>query len=112
MLHIPYQVRRDYGSLNDSLANFYQQIVAEREVWRSLAAFNGARRLSDDNLMRLSELIFRAKSYERPLVANSSRAMKTATRLGISPSFEDDPDMERIERDPNEELCTPISERP
>ena len=116
MLHIPYQARRDYGSLNDSLANYYQQITNEREVWRSLAAFNGARRLSDDNLMRLSELIFRAKLYERLLVGNSSRAMNTATRLGISPSF-DDSDMERAEmewarRDANRELCTPMMVEP
>ena len=112
MLHIPYQVRRDYGSLNDSLANFYQQIMDEREVWRSLAAFDGARRLSDDNLLRLSELTFRARSYQRNHVANSSRAMNTAARLGIRPSFENDPVMERIVRDPNRELCTPIMVEP
>ena len=62
--------------------------------------------------MRLSELIFRAKLYERLLDRNTSRAMKTATRLGISPSFEDDPDMEWIEHDANRELCTPMMEEP
>lgn len=108
MRHIPYQTRRDYGSLNDSLANYYQQRVEEREVWGDLAAFNGAERLSDDHLMRLSELIFRAKSYQRVLSANAPRALKTAARLGIRPSFENDPDMTFIERDPNRELCTPI----
>lgn len=110
MLHIPYEVRRDYGSLNDSIANIYGQIADEREVWRSLAAFNGAKRLSDDNLMRLSELIFRTKSYQRLLNANGPRAFKTAARLGITPSFENDPDMRSVERDSNSELCAPLLE--
>ena len=110
MLHIPYQVRRDYGSLNDSLANIYGQIAEEREVWGSLAAFNRAKRLSDDNLMRLSELIFRAKSYQRVLSRNAPRAFRTAARLGITPSFENDPDMQSIERDPNREMCAPLLE--
>ena len=111
MRHIPYQTRRDYGSLNDSLANYYQQLVEEREVWRALAAFNGAERLSDDHLMRLSELIFRAKAYQRSLSANAPRAMKTAARLRITPSFENDPYMKPLVRDPNLELCTPILDR-
>lgn len=113
MLHIPYQVRRDYGSLNDSLSNIYGiygQIAGESEVWRSLAAFNGAKRLSDDNLMRLSELIFRAKYYQRLLNRNAPRAFRTAARLGITPSFENDPDMQPIERDPNREMCAPLLE--
>src|SRR5687767_14859950 len=98
MRHLPPETRRDYGSLNDSLANSYQQLVAEREVWSSLAAFNGARQLSDDNLMRLSELTFRAKSYQRILLGNAPRTMRTAARLGIRPAFEkNDPVMQTIE---------------
>ena len=112
MLHIPYQVRRDYGSLNDSLSNVYQQISAEQEVWRSLSAFNGASRLSDDNLLRVNELIFRAESYQRLLLSNYPRILRTAARLGIKPSFENDPAMKTIERDTNQELCTSIIELP
>ena len=112
MLHIPYQVRRDYGSLNDTLSNTYQLISEEREVWRSLSAFNGASRLSDDNLLRVNELIFRVESYQRVYLANYPRAMQTAARLGIKPSFENDPTMKKIEGDRNQELCTSIIELP
>jgi len=112
MLHIPYQVRRDYGSLNDTLSNTYQLISEEREVWRSLSAFNGASRLSDDNLLRVNELIFRAESYQRLLLSNYPRILRTAAQLGIKPSFENDPAMKTIERDTNQELCTSIIELP
>jgi hypothetical protein len=110
MLHIPFEIRRDYGSVNDSLANYYQQLVGEREVWRSLSAFNGARRLNEDHLMRLNELLFRAKFYQRVLQGNAPRLMRRAAGLRIAPTFGNDPDMLRIERDPNRELCASVFE--
>lgn len=111
MRHIPYETRRDYGSLNDSLSNYNQILTAEREVWRSLAAFNGASQLSGDNLLRLNELIYRAETSQRLLRLNFPRAMKTAARLDITPSFENDPIMEELARDPNQELCRPVLRR-
>ena len=55
--HMPLATRLSYSSLHDLLDNVQQQIFAEREAWRGLAAFNGADTL--DNDWRLNELLYR-----------------------------------------------------
>ena len=110
MVHMPFETRRDYGALNDTMANVTQQILEERETWRSFSAFNDVEQMSEDNMMRLSELIWRAKSYDRVLRTNASKAMRLAAQLGIEPGFGRDPDTQKILSNPNFELCRPILE--
>jgi hypothetical protein len=55
---MPLEVRLDYSYLYDELASNYEQITQEREAWRSLARFNGVRRLNEEDVRTLSEFIF------------------------------------------------------
>ena len=73
--------------LYDLLDSASQQIVAERDAWRSLAAFNNPDPLSAEDRMRLSELLYRAKSIDWVLRANWRVVQSHAGRLGIKPDF-------------------------
>jgi hypothetical protein len=85
--HMPLGTRLDYSGLYDLFDNVQQQIIAEREAWRSLAAFNDVDTLSADNRMRLNELLYRVKSIDRVLRLNWAPVVADAKRLGIRPSF-------------------------
>lgn len=88
MTHMPLDARVGYASLYDRLANLQGQIVDEREAWRSLAAFNGARRLSEENLMRLNELVFRAESIDRVMRTSVRQITNDIGVLGITPRLD------------------------
>jgi hypothetical protein len=85
--HLPLGTRLDYSGLYDLFDNVQQQIITEREAWRSLAAFNDVDSLSADNRMRLNELLYRVKSIDRVLRLNWAPVAADAKRLGIRPGF-------------------------
>jgi len=82
--HMPKDVELAYADIYDSFDGLNTQLVEERDAWRSLAAFNGATHLSSDNLMRLSELIYRVQSLDRAIdAANGPELYADAAKLGI-----------------------------
>jgi hypothetical protein len=89
LTHMPLATRLDYSGLYDLLDNADQQMLAEREAWRGLAAFNGADALSNEDRMRLNELLYRAKSIDGVLTNNWYPVVANAKRLGIRPDFGD-----------------------
>ncbi|CAM3031645.1 hypothetical protein SPAN111604_00260 [Sphingomonas antarctica] len=103
MSHIPIEKRLAYSSLYDELANNDRQIVEERDVWKSLSQFNGASAFSSDNLMRLSELIYRAKTINKIVTSNSREVSNLASALGIRPDFG-----ERYIAPPDPHFCSPL----
>jgi hypothetical protein len=85
--HMPMERRLEYSTLSDLFDSIGVQMTAEKEAWRSLAAFNGATRLSDDARMRLNELLYRVKSLDYVLVRNWPPVAAEAGRLGVRPDF-------------------------
>ena len=101
---MPLDLRLEYSALYDELAINYEQITQEREAWRSLARFNGARRLSEDDVRTLSELLFRAESIDRVLRSNSRDVAEKAGRVGVSASEE----TRRALGEADQTLCRPL----
>ena len=85
--HMPLATRLDYSNLYDLLYNADQQITAEREAWRNLAAFNDPDPLSSEDRMQLSALLYRVKSIDWVLRSNLRVIHSDAERLGIRPDF-------------------------
>ena len=89
MEQIPLERRIAYSSLYDELANNDRQIADEREAWRGLAGFNGAKALDADQAIRLTELLYRARNIDRILQSNLREIDRIAARLGLRPAFGD-----------------------
>lgn len=87
MNHLPTDVRLTYSSIYDQLANVDSQLSEEREVWRNLNAFNNTSQLGDDSRMRLSELIYRAKSVDELITVNFPVLIFDAAAVGVKPDF-------------------------
>ena len=88
MTHMPLGSRVAYASLYDRLASFQAQVADEREAWRSLAAFNGSPKPSEESLMRLSELLFRAQSIGKVMRSSEEQITADTHALGISPRLD------------------------
>lgn len=102
---MPLDVRVAYSAFYDELANNYEQITQEREAWRSLARFNGLRRLNEDDARALSELLFRAETIDRVLRYNAPNIRDRARRLGIQPSEQ----TRQLLGSADEGLCVPVA---
>jgi len=85
--HLPLQTRLDYSRLYDIFENLSATTDAEKDVWRSLAAFNGAQSVDANGRMRLTELLYRANSLDWVLRANWKQAKEAGAALGAHPSF-------------------------
>lgn len=85
--HMPIDNELAYANMYDSFDGLNAQLLEERDAWRSLAAFNGAAHLSSDNIMRLSELIYRVKSLDRAIDANGPALRADAAELRITPNW-------------------------
>jgi len=103
--HMPLALRLNYSDLYDLLDNASQQITAEREAWRNLAAFNAADPLSAEDRRRLSELLYRAKSIDWVLRSNWRVIHTDAEQLGIKPDFGAD---KLFIPPPNPDFCKPL----
>lgn len=85
--HMPMAAELAYADMFDNFDELNTQLHEERDAWRSLAAFNGATHLSADNLMRLSELIYRVKSLDRAIENNAPALNFDEAKLGIRPDW-------------------------
>jgi hypothetical protein len=96
--HMSLPLRLYYSRLYDLLDSAQQQIIAEREAWRDLAAFNDADTLSSDDRMRLNELLYRAKSIDWVLRSNwrpiSAAQLRLRPDFGANAKFIPPPDAE------------------
>lgn len=55
----------------------------EKETWKSLAAFNRLRELDSGALMRLSELLYRARTSNAILTGNFAQGLDFGNRVGV-----------------------------
>ncbi len=87
MAKIPLERRLAYSSLYDELANNDRQMADEREAWRSLSGFAAASTLTNDDVIRLSELLYRAATINVVLRSNQHEVDAIAGTLALRPGF-------------------------
>lgn len=104
--HLRLQTRLDYSGLYDLFDNITTTTLTEKDVWGSLAAFNGARSLDAGARMRLTELIYRARTLDWVLQANWQQAKDAGAALGVRPSFGKSA---RYIPPPNAAFCAPVA---
>ena len=97
--------RLKYAALYDQVANINEQIGGERDTWRSLNGFVGFSSLTPDQMMKLNELIYRARSLERSLDSNFKIVLDRASTLGIRPEFGE---RRTIISAPDPSFCKPL----
>lgn len=85
--HVPIQARLAYADFYDLIANQWDLLQGERQTWLSLNGFNHATKLSPEDLIRLDELIFRAKTFNRFIVGDQSDFAPDVRSLGLRASF-------------------------
>jgi hypothetical protein len=85
--HIPIQARLAYSDLYDVMGNQWELLEGERQTWLGLNGFNRATRLSSEDLIRLDELIFRAKTLNRLIVGDQRDFASDTRSLGLHASF-------------------------
>jgi len=83
--HMPMQERLTIGRMYDEFANNEVHRLDEREAWLELGAFNGASDLDHADLMRLQELINRARYRQAHITNNAMDYLKRAASIGIKP---------------------------
>jgi hypothetical protein len=103
--HLPTDARIAYGDLYDLIGNQWDLIQREREAWLSLNGFNHATKLSAEDLLRLDELIFRAKTLDMLIIGVQNDFGVDSEVLGVHPSF--GRFASQIEK-PSPELCKPL----
>ena len=67
--------------------NQWELLEGERQTWLSLNGFNHATKLGPEDLIRLDELIFRAKTLNRFIVGDQEDFAYDKRVLGLHPSF-------------------------
>ena len=85
--HIPMQARLAYSDFYDVLDNQWDLLQGERQTWLSLNGFNHATKLGPEDLIRLDELIFRARTFNRFIVGDQSDFAPDVRSLGLHASF-------------------------
>lgn len=85
--HLPMQARMAYSDLYDVLGNQWELLQDERQTWLSLNGFDHATRLRPEDLIRLDELIFRARTLNRFIVGDQEDFAYDTRVLSLHPSF-------------------------
>lgn len=85
--HVPIEARLAYSDLYDLIENQWDLLQGERQTWLTLNGFNHATRLGPEDLIRLDELIFRAKTFNRFIVGDQSDFAPDVRTLDLHPSF-------------------------
>lgn len=108
MGEMPLQATLGYSSLYDQFDNVAVQIKDEREAWRAMSAFNGSTRLNEEDLKRLTELIYRAKGINRVIAADWRQTLRDGSKMGIRPNWGDEaPNIAA----PDPQFCRPLLKR-
>lgn len=85
--HVPIGARLAYSDLYDLIANQWELIEAERETWLSLNGFDHAKSLSPEELLRLDELIFRARTLDQLIAGDQRDFGSDSATLHLRPNF-------------------------
>lgn len=85
--HVPIRARLAYSDFYDLIGNQWDLLQGERQTWLSLNGFNHATRLGPEDLIRLDELIFRAKTFNRFIVGDQSDFAPDVKSLGLHATF-------------------------
>ena len=83
--HLPLDARVRYGEVYDEFANADIVRLNERDVWRSLAQFDGNEPLDHADRLRLRELLTRAEQLDAAARGNYGYILHLAKPLGIHP---------------------------
>jgi hypothetical protein len=102
---MPLRTRIAYSAIYDELNDIQTTVDAERDVWRSLAAFNGAPPLGPDAKMRLNELLYRARTLDWVIQASRREFLNRAAKLHIVPSFGEEA---QYLMPPDKSFCAPL----
>jgi hypothetical protein len=81
--HLPLDARVRYGELYDEFANADIVRLSERDVWRSLAQFDGNEPLDHADRLRLRELLTRAEQLDAAERGNYDYIQHLAKPLGL-----------------------------
>ena len=87
MAHVPMQDRLAYADFYDLLGNQWDLLQGERQTWLTLNGFNHATKLGPEGLIRLDELIFRAKALNRFIVNDQLAFAADIRTLGLHANF-------------------------
>ena len=85
--HLPMKARVAYSDLYDLVDNQRETISAERETWLALNGFNHVHALGPTDLIRLDELIFRARRFDRAIAEQQKLFGYDVAILRLHPSF-------------------------
>jgi len=83
---MPLNLRLAYSELYDQLENFKALNSREIEAWYALFPYDGATRLSAEEVNRLRGLILSARWTDRSIGLNYPMLVASAARLGIAPA--------------------------
>ena len=93
---LPLSTRLEYARIYDDLANYDVHRVDERNAWQELGQFDGARNLSNDDLMRLKGLVSKLRWIDFIINANWPEEAERGARFGIHPKRDPrDPALDR-----------------
>ena len=85
--HVPIQARLAYSDLYDLIGNQWDLLQGERQTWLSLNGFNHAKRLGPEDVIRLDELIFRARTFNRFIVGDQNDFAPDVRSLALRANF-------------------------
>lgn len=108
MNHLSLETRERYAGLYDFVTLVDGQLEEEKEIWRSLNAFNGAGPLSAEDRRKIADLTYRAKSVDELLVANYPWLTDDAAKMDIAPEWGQ---RGKMVGPPDPEFCRPLFPR-
>lgn len=82
---LPLRDRLIYARIYDEIANNNTHRLSERDAWLQLASYQGARELSQQDLVRIRGLLNQASQRQAWFNINSERVARYAGELGIRP---------------------------
>ena len=85
--HVPKEARLAYSDLYDLFLSQWKLVESERDTWLSLNGYNRTTRLGPSDLIRLDELIYRAKALDRQIADSQKDFDHDAGILRLRPSF-------------------------
>ncbi len=103
---LPLDARLRYAQMYDAFDNYDYLRRSERDIWHDIRDYEGAGRLSPDQLFRLRGLITRARTVNESMEANLTGIQSRAAAMGVRRIS--DPDHTPWKR----ELCEPLRWRP
>lgn len=107
---MPLDIRLAYADLYDSLESYRTLNLREISAWYELFAYDGATRLSPEEVNRLRGLILSARWTDRSITLNFPGILERAAALGIKPDTV--PAQQIADRVAASRLCEPVAVAP